>query len=165
MPLNDATPRHDVAFLDAFLPHQQLAIAMAEVELAHGRWEPVMQLAQQIKASRKADVEALRKVRARSSNQAPQQNRPPEQARDELLHLEAARGAEVDHLFLSEMIAHDEVGLAVARARLPRIQDPEVRKIAEDYVAREEREVESLRAMLDAARRETERSSTSRDRE
>jgi uncharacterized protein (DUF305 family) len=160
MPLPDATPRHDAAFLDAFLPHQALAILMAEVELSHGRWEPVMQLALQIRESCCAEVELLEEMRAQLPIRDSSLGSPLDQALDELLQLEFARGAEVDHIFLSEMIAHEEAGLAVVRAGLQRIQSPEVRKIAEDYIAREEREIESLREMLDAIRRETERSAS-----
>lgn len=54
-----------------------------------------------------------------------------------------------DKDFAREMIVHHEMAVAMAKDVLAKGKDPEIRKLAEDVIAAQTKEIEFLRAWLD----------------
>lgn len=71
---------------------------------------------------------------------------PPER----MAALAASDGVEAERLYLALMIDHHVGGVAMAQEAADRAGDPEVRRLARGVVAAQSREVDVLRALLDA---------------
>jgi uncharacterized protein (DUF305 family) len=62
--------------------------------------------------------------------------------------LENKQGDEFEHAFLMDMIVHHEGAVDMAQMVLDRSQRPELRKLAEDIIAAQAREIEQMRQWM-----------------
>lgn len=61
-------------------------------------------------------------------------------------------GGDIERNFAAMMVPHHEGAVEMARAALPSIRDPELRRMAEKTIEENEREARELRAWLDRRR-------------
>ena len=66
----------------------------------------------------------------------------------DMRELKAARGAEVDRVFLTHMIDHHEGGVDWTRRSLPNLKRDDLRKMARMMIDDQTREIAQMRGML-----------------
>lgn len=144
------TPADDIEFIDFFVPHHEMAMMMAELVVEHGEDAEVRKMAEAMRDSQRAEIEAMRAARARLSGHA---DSPMLQhdahMRAEMDSMMMQRGAELDRMFLHEMIPHHASAIPTAHRARPHVQDPELREIADAIFEAQSREVGEMQHMID----------------
>jgi uncharacterized protein (DUF305 family) len=141
------TPTNDLEFVEFFIMHHQMAIEMAEHEVAHGSAADVKAIAQAVIDAQTAEVETLTTIRAQLDGEvAP----PPEDphAVAEMEAMEGMSGAELDAMFLLEMIPHHASALGPAHRALPYLENATLKAMAADIIAAQAKEIGELRTRL-----------------
>jgi uncharacterized protein (DUF305 family) len=141
------TPTNDLQFVEFFIMHHQMAIDMAEHEVAHGSAADVKAIAQAVIDAQTAEVQTLMTIREQLDGEvAP----PPEDphAVAEMEAMEGVSGAELDAMFLLEMIPHHASALGPAHRALPYLENPTLKKMAADIIAAQAKEIGELRTRL-----------------
>jgi len=141
-------PASDADYIDDLVPHHQQAIDMADVEIAKGTRAEVRDMAQQMKATQQQEVAKMQGIRARvagSDRVAPMRDPHGE---DDLASLQAATGAQVDTLFLENMVPHHAGAVSLSHRALENLADPELRNMAETTIVMQTREMNEMLDML-----------------
>jgi uncharacterized protein (DUF305 family) len=141
------TPTTDRQFVEFFIMHHQMAIDMAEHEVAHGSAADVKAMAQAVIDAQTAEVETLMTVRAELDGAV---DPPPEDphAVAEMEAMEGMSGAELDAMFLLEMIPHHASALGPAHRALPYLENASLKEMAAAIIAAQAKEIGELRARL-----------------
>jgi uncharacterized protein (DUF305 family) len=141
------TPTNDLEFAEFFIMHHQMAIEMAEHEVAHGSAADVKAIAQAVIDAQTAEVETLMTIRAQLDGVV---DPPPEDphAVAEMEAMEGMSGAELDAMFLLEMIPHHASALGPAHRALPYLENATLKEMAANIVAAQAKEIGELRARL-----------------
>lgn len=109
------TPRNDVDFIEALVPHHRDAIEMARIEVEQGTRPEARSMAQSMIDQQAQEIALMtseyRALTGRSRVPPPPTDR---HMRNDMRRLEAATGAEVDAAFLDEMIPHHAGALVLA---------------------------------------------------
>ncbi len=136
----------DAAFVDAMIPHHEGAVEMAEVGLENAEHEEIRQLSQDIIDSQRAEIEMLGQIREGLDG-------PTMEMSEEDMSMmgmmedpqQLANEDPFDRAFIDNMIPHHESAIAMAEVALEESDNPEIRRIAEDIVSAQEREIEQMR--------------------
>lgn len=141
-------PRSDVQYIDAIVPHHRHALEMAEMELAKGTRPEVKAMAQRMKEMQMEEIQLLVSIRRQLTGHArvPRPPRDPHMERD-MRQLEAATGAEVDSLFIRDMIPHHAEGISIAHRALPHLRRPDVIQNAKDVIRNQATEIGEMQAL------------------
>jgi len=144
------TPQDDVELIDYFVPHHEMAIMMAEHEIAHGADPDVVAMAQHMKDSQTAEVQLMTDKRAELAGSA-EPSTPPEDPHMmvEMRQMKAMEGAELDRMFLAEMIVHHASALPTSHRAQPHVKDPELRRLADSMFDAQAAEIGEMQRMLD----------------
>ena len=137
----------DAAFVDAMVPHHEGAIEMAEVALPNAEHEEIRKLAREIIDAQQAEIEKFRRIRGElgdSTMQMSGEEMEGMRMSEEPQGLAEARP--FDRAFIDAMAPHHEGAVAMADVALKESENPEIRGIAEDIVAGQERELSQMRA-------------------
>jgi uncharacterized protein (DUF305 family) len=141
------TPTSDLEFAEFFIMHHQMAIDMAEHEVAHGSAADVKAMAQAVIDAQTAEIETLMTIRKQLDGEiAPPADDPHAMA--EMEQMEGVSGAELDAMFLLEMIPHHASALGPAHRALPYLENSTLKRMAADIVAAQAKEIGELRARL-----------------
>lgn len=144
------TPWNDLTFAEFFIEHHQMAIDMAEQVVERGADDAVQALAQQIIDAQTAELEIL--TTARSELMGMQDAPPPAPADPhadaDMTHMMAMSGAELDRMFLLDMIQHHASGLPPAHRALPELQRTDLRELATQIWDAQAQEIGEMRALL-----------------
>lgn len=138
----------DVAFIDAVIPHHRMAVDMADHQLAHGARTGVKKLAADIKEKQTSEIgelEAQRQELASSKNVPPMDDPA---GKRQMATLAAARGEELDRMFLEAMRAHHGGALDMAHRSLPNLKDPEIAAFARRMLQDQSKEIAEINALL-----------------
>lgn len=140
----------DVEYIDAIVPHHEMALHMADMEIAKGTRDDVKALATRIRDAQTAEIALLKEARRQLTGQAeiPPPPTDPHMERDMNLMM-SATGAEVDRMFLDDMIPHHAEGISIAHRALPNLDRADVRQNAEDVVANQAAEIGEMEGMRD----------------
>lgn len=138
----------DVEYIDAIVPHHEMALHMAEMEIAKGTRADVKALATRIRDAQTAEIATLKEARRQLTGQAeiPPPPTDPHMERDMNLMM-SATGAEVDMMFLDDMIPHHAEGISIAHRALPSLDRTDVRQNAEDVISTQAAEIGEMEGM------------------
>lgn len=140
---------NDLAFIDFFVPHHQMAIAMAEEQIARGADAELKDMARAIRDTQQAEIETMLAARleiAGSDAVPPPPDDPHMLA--EMEKMQQLRGAELDRMFLEEMIPHHAAGLPSAHRAKPHVTRPELQRLADDIYNAQAEEIGEMHRML-----------------
>lgn len=144
------TPDDDLAFAQFFIEHHRMAIHMAEAVVARGEDATVRALAEQIVATQSSEVETLETVEEELLSTGeplpPTPTDPHSEA--EMEAIAELSGAELDRMFLVDMIQHHAAGVPPAHRAMPRLARQDTRSIAAAIVATQAREIGRMRLLL-----------------
>lgn len=140
----------DGEFAAMMVQHHASAIDMSTHEARNGSRQEVRDLARKIadaQAAEKPRFEAIAREEGRAS--ARPDPRMVEQSARTMRELRAARGEELDRLFLIHMVAHHETGNGMATDSMPNLSREDLRAMARKMIDDQSREVAQMRDMLD----------------
>ncbi len=159
----------DRAFIDMMVPHHESAIAMAEIAQDRAEHPELEQLADDIIAAQSAEITQLTGWREEwfGSSDTPSMEEMPRLpgmsmpaghsmsggTMDMTGEVNGLRDADpFDRLFIDAMIRHHEQAVEAAGIVLDQTEREEIRRLAEDIVEAQTREIEQLREWRDLTR-------------
>ncbi|MFB0835015.1 DUF305 domain-containing protein [Arthrobacter halodurans] len=142
----------DAMFAQMMIPHHEQAVEMSDILLAKSDIDaPVVELAERIKAAQSPEIARMTAwLRAWGE---------PTEAGDghgmagmmteaDLAALAEAEGPEAVALFLTQMVAHHDGAVEMARTEIERGRDADAVALARDIVAAQEAEITEMRELL-----------------
>ena len=138
----------DRAFLDAMVPHHQGAVEMAEVALENTEHREIRDLAEDIVTAQEAEIEDLRSIKAReygTSEISSGMNEGEMEAMGMTDPEQLVNQRPFDKAFIDAMIPHHESAIEMATVALEESDNERIRKIAQDIVDAQEREIAQMR--------------------
>lgn len=139
----------DGEFASRMAMHSKSAIDMGRIQANNGSRTDVRALAARIVDTQTAENTKLLAI-ARETGQ-------PDTRQDSMMdkhsaecttQLNAARGTEVDRLFLTHMIDHHERGVKMTEAAMPNLRRDDLQRMARTMIVDQNREVAQMRDML-----------------
>jgi uncharacterized protein (DUF305 family) len=151
----------DRAFIDAMVPHHQAAIEMANEAKEAGLADPeLVKIADNIIATQQAEIDQMLEWREQWFGS---KEREPEAAALEVLGLSAAEAGmehggmdlstadDVDQAFAGMMIGHHTGAIRMARLAKERAGHDEVKTLAGNIIAAQQREIDVMEAYFKGA--------------
>jgi uncharacterized protein (DUF305 family) len=144
-------PDNDIDLIDALVPHHEMALMMAEMEIAEGANPEVVALAQRMRDMQMQEIAELRAMREEITGC---DSVPPLRDRHgdaDMAELQAASGVELDRLFLEHMIPHHASAINFSHNALPNLTREDLREMAMSVVENQSAEIAEmldLKAML-----------------
>lgn len=143
-------PEGDVAFIDAMVPHHEMAVAMARHVVERGSDAAVKALAQRIITAQTAEISAMRAAR-RELTGAENAAYPEAYESDMIEMLARHDGAALDAMFLAGMIPHHASAIVMADGAIPHLARADLREMAKGIVAAQTAEIVEMHALRAAA--------------
>ncbi|MDP1663159.1 MAG: DUF305 domain-containing protein [Phycisphaerales bacterium] len=140
---------NDGEFAAMMAMHHAGAIDMGRYEAQNGSRADVRALATRMADAQTAENTKLEAI-AREVGHAEHKGDPmmDKHSMKDMQALKAARGAEVDRVFLTHMIDHHENGVKMARDAMPNLKRDDLRRMAKMMIDDQSREVAQMRSML-----------------
>ncbi len=140
----------DRAFVAAMVPHHRSAVDMAAVASQEGESRFVKDLAADITRSQNAEIEEMERIDAQLADAGIEMGDPgmagQTMGMDMEMSADALRGAKpFDEKFIAMMVPHHESAIEMARMELEQGSNPELKQLAEEIIAGQEREVKAMR--------------------
>lgn len=141
-------PRGDVELIDTLVPHHRMAVHMAEMELERGADAEVKAMAERVIRDQNAEIAELLAIRSRlkggCTEVADLRDRHMEEDMQKMMEMS---GAELDLMFVDDMIPHHAGALQFTHYALPRLRDAELIAIANKVIDAQAMEVGELHMM------------------
>jgi uncharacterized protein (DUF305 family) len=149
---NDA----DTMFAQMMIPHHTQAVAMSDIVLAkEGIPAAVTDLATKIKAAQGPETEKMTGWLQSWGQPTMMPTKIPSghsmsgmMGEDDMAKLEAAQGIEAAKLFLSQMIAHHEGAVMMAKTETTDGKNAEAVQLSKDIVSSQEAEIQEMKDLL-----------------
>ncbi len=144
------TPADDVEFIDFFVPHHEMAVEMAEHVVAHGESAAVKAMATMMIDAQSAEMDLMRDKRAdlAGSAKSPPLAEDPH-AMEEMDAMMGMNGADLDRMFLQEMIVHHSSALPTSHRAKPHVSDVELQALTDSMFDDQAKEIGKMQTMLD----------------
>ena len=158
MDLGPADANYDLRFVDAMIPHHQGAVEMAQEVLAKAQRPEMKKLAQNIIAAQNREIKQMKQWRkawyptadskpmawhAPMNHMMPMS---PEQMQAMMMKGDlGAADAQFDLRFLNAMIPHHEGALVMAKDVLGKSKRPEIKKLAQDILSSQQKEIDQMK--------------------
>jgi uncharacterized protein (DUF305 family) len=142
------SPRSDVEFIDAMIPHHEMALEMTDVVLQKGSDAEVKAMAKAMKDAQTTEIAEMKAIRTRLAGSAATTAQHDEHMMADMEKLEAASGAALDRLFLEEMLPHHAGAIKMAHEALPYLEETELQVMANKIVHDQAKEIGDIAAML-----------------
>lgn len=154
-----ATAEHntaDVMFAQMMIPHHAQAVQMSDMMLKkQGIPAEVTALATKIKAAQGPEIEKMtgwltswNEPTAAPSGHSMGGGMEGMMGEEDLKKLEAAQGTDAAKLFLTQMIAHHEGAVMMARTESTEGKNPDAVQLSKDIVTSQEAEIQEMKDLL-----------------
>ncbi len=144
----------DAMFAQMMIPHHAEAVEMSDIMLAKTGIDPqITTLATQIKAAQGPEIEKMTdwlKGWGETSTMSGNHSMNGMMSPSDLDKLTAAQGAEASKLFLTQMLAHHEGAVEMARTEIANGKNADAIALAKNIVASQETEIEDMKDLLAA---------------
>lgn len=144
----------DTMFAQGMIPHHEQAVEMSEMMLQKKDIPAaVTDLATRIKAAQAPEIETMTgwlKSWNESATMAAGHSMDGMMGDDDLKQLEAAQGTEAAKLFLTQMIAHHEGAVMMAKTVTSQGKNADAIKLSKDIVTAQEAEIKEMKDLLAA---------------
>lgn len=149
----------DTLFTQSMIPHHAQAVEMSGMMLGKRGVNPaVTELATKIKAAQGPEIEQMNgwlkgwnEPTAMAGHGEAGHSMAGMMSDDDLKALDAAQGKEADRLFLTQMIAHHEGAVQMAKAEIADGQNSDAVKLAREIVTAQESEIKEMKELLATA--------------
>ena len=143
----------DVAFAQGMVPHHEQALEMTELVASRTENSHVIDLASRISKAQQPEIDRMNgwlktwnaPVQASSHSS---HGHSDKHGMVDLGNLADLDGTEFDRQWLSLMIQHHRGAVEMARKHLDQGTDPETRKLAQDVVTQQEKEIAEMESLL-----------------
>lgn len=144
----------DTMFVQGMIPHHSQAVEMSDIILGKQDIDPrVTALATKIKAEQAPEISTM-------TGWLSAWNEPSEMAAghsmtgmmsgEELDKLKAAQGSDAARLFLTQMIAHHEGAVAMAKTQMAEGQNADALALGKNIASSQEAEIQEMQSLLGA---------------
>jgi uncharacterized protein (DUF305 family) len=124
---------------------------MAMMVIDRGARCEVKALAQRIKDAQTAEIAKMKAARQQLAGSPDSPAPPPDpHMMADLAKMMTLSGAELDSMFLREMIPHHAAGLPPSHRSLPRLQRADMRQLALDIFSAQSKEIGEMHELLEA---------------
>lgn len=137
-------PREDVELIDTLVPHHQAAVKMAEMELERGADAEVKAMAEKIKNAQTEEIATLLQIREELTGCTTVTRFPDAHMKHDMAMMMNMSGAELDLMFVADMIPHHAGALAFTHAALPNLTHPELSELARNVIDMQSEEIGEL---------------------
>lgn len=137
----------DRRFIDLMVPHHQGAVHMARVALENAEHQKIRRLARNIIRSQRAEIEELRDIKRQrygTSHVPMQMDHEHTQMMGMMDPQELAGEEPFDRAFIDAMIPHHRSAIEMARVAREQTENPRIRRLAEDIIREQQREIEQM---------------------
>lgn len=142
------TPANDVELIDFLVPHHQMAIAMAAMEVERGASSELKQMAQQMMDAQRAEIAEMKTARQALTGGAEVPAPPADTHADaDMKAMQGMSGAMLDQAFLAEMIAHHAAALSPVERAMPHLARDDMKALARKVFDTQAREIGEMNAM------------------
>ena len=132
----------DAAFVDSMVPHHEGAVEMAEVGLENAEHEEIRQLSRDIIDSQRAEIEMLGEIREGLDGPTMEMSEEDMSAMGMMEDpQQLANEDPFDRAFIDNMTPHHQSAIAMAEVAFQESENQEIRRIAEDIVDAQERDL------------------------
>jgi uncharacterized protein (DUF305 family) len=142
----------DAMFAAMMIPHHEQAVEMSDIVLAKSDVDPkVADLARTIKDAQSPEIERMRawlKAWGTDEGMGEDHGMGGMMSDADLAALEAAAGTEASRLFLTQMIAHHEGAVAMARTEIDEGRNADAVALARAVVSAQQAEIDRMKQML-----------------
>jgi uncharacterized protein (DUF305 family) len=148
----------DALFVPMMIKHHQHGIEMARLEEDRGASVSVKALAVKVRQSQEKELTELKAhsehaIGAKGTpGRADHNNMMEQQSQMMMKRLKSASGAALDRAFLEDMAKHHQMAISMTEGA--KLQDPELKKLAQRMVAGQRQELAELKKELSAHSRE-----------
>ncbi|GET41134.1 DUF305 domain-containing protein [Microseira wollei] len=155
--LGPADADYDLRFIDAMTPHHQGAVLMAQEVQQKSKRPEMKQLADNIIKAQNQEIEQMKQWR--NNWYPPAGNQPmaydakmgqtvamsPEQMQSMMMSQDLGSADETfDQRFIDAMIPHHEAALTMAQDALKKTKRPEIKKLAQEIVTSQQKEIDQM---------------------
>ncbi len=142
----------DTMFAQMMIPHHVQAVEMSDIMLAKSDLDPsIMKLATDIKAAQDPEIKKMTTWLtgwAEPTAMAADHSMNGIMTSADMDKLKAAEGAEASKLFLTQMIAHHEGAVAMAKSEVTDGKNADAVALAKSIVASQENEIKDMKDLL-----------------
>jgi uncharacterized protein (DUF305 family) len=143
---------YDAEFLDMMGYHHEDALTMARQALDKAEMSEVREMAKGIIADQEAEIKHMKSLRSQWYPDVPVMAR--EEAAHHMQHFDLSQGeGSFDDRFLNAMIGHHKDALTMAQEAQTKAEHAELKKMAKEMYAKQEKEIAQMRRMLETADR------------
>lgn len=151
----------DVAFAQGMVPHHQQALDMAKLVPSRSTNPKVLDLAKRIEGAQDPEIktmnEWLKAWGAPTPTSMPGMDHSSHgtgagmMTAEEMAKLEQAKGSEFDRAWLDMMIRHHQGAVAMARTESQKGGHADAKKLAQDIIDAQQKEITEMQGLLKAA--------------
>lgn len=141
----------DVEFIDFFVNHHTMAIEMADMVIERGERAEVKAFAQRIKDAQTAEINQMRDAREELTGDPDSPEMEDPHGELDMSRMMSASGAQLDALFLENMLPHHAGGVQMAHNALPNLERSDMRTLAESIIEMQSNEIEEIRILMGKA--------------
>lgn len=140
-------PRSDVELIDTLVPHHRAAVEMADMELERGQDAEVKAMAEKMKADQSEEIETLLRIRDELTGCTNVTSFPDPHMRRDMKMMMETSGAELDRMFVDDMIPHHAGALVFTHNALPNLKNAELQALARMIIDAQSMEIGDMHMM------------------